>query len=248
MDHPANPDFLADITAALDWWREAGVDCDFEDDPRTWLAQPEVPTGAAEGRARQASPAKVESPPADRLDPAALPADLAAFRDWWQKDPLLDNGDTGGRIPPQGTPGASLMIVVEEPEPDDRNCLLAGTQGRLLDAVLTAFGLTRETVYLASVLPRHTPAANWPELLEHGFGHVLAHHVALVAPERLLVLGGNILPLLGHELPQRAAVLRQFNREGRSIPVLASRGLPALMQMPRAKQALWKAWLEWTAA
>jgi DNA polymerase len=77
-------------------------------------------------------------------------------------------------------------------------------------------------------------------------GDALARHVNLVAPERLIVLGGNVLSLVGHELPQRAAVLRQFQHEGRVIPLLAGWGLAALMQQPRAKASFWNAWLEWT--
>lgn len=250
MVQPANPDFLADITGALDWWREAGVDCDFLDEPREWLAQPEPAAEqrtAPERRAARASPENAAPPPA-RLDPASLPQDLAAFASWWLAEPLLDDGGTGPRVAPQGTAGTKLMIVVEEPEAEDGDALLSGPQGRLLDAMLSAFGVERREAYLASALPRHTPAPDWSSLTERGIGQVLAHHVNLVSPERLIVLSGNILPLLGHELPQRPAVLRQLNQEGRSIPMLASWGLPALMKQPRAKPLLWKAWLEWTAA
>lgn len=249
MDHSANTDFLADITGALDWWREAGVDCDFLDEPRSWLAKPEAETekGAAPARrTAPASPTPVEAP--SRLDPASLPQDLATFSSWWLTEPLLDGGGTAGRVAPHGTIGARLMVVVEEPEADDRDVLLSGPQGRLLDAMLAAFGLGRDEIYLASALPRHTPAPNWEDAARRGLGDVLARHVALAAPERLFVLGGHILPLLGHELPQRAAVLRQFNQEERSIPMLASRGLLTLMRQPRAKAILWGNWLDWTAA
>lgn len=249
MDHPANPDFLAEITGALDWWREAGVDCDFQDQPRDWLAPPEPPPALRASAEARAKPVLGEvAPPPARLDPASLPGGLAAFRGWWLEEPLLAGGDTSGRIAPQGAAGAPLMVVVEEPEAEDRESLLDGIHGRLLDAMLAAFGLRREQAYLASALPRHTPAPDWAALGEQGLGQVLAHHVALAAPERLLVLGGNILPLLGHELPQRPAVLLQFNQQGRTIPLLASRGLPALMNQPRAKQVLWQSWLEWTTA
>ncbi|MCT2399347.1 uracil-DNA glycosylase family protein [Novosphingobium mangrovi (ex Huang et al. 2023)] len=255
MDHPANPDFLADITGALDWWREAGVDCDFLDEPREWLATPELEgqDARAEQRAaieRRAARAAAEAapPPPTQIDPAVLPQDLAAFHPWWLGEPLLDDGGMSARIAPSGAKGARLMVVVEEPEADDRDVLLSGPQGKLLDAMLGAFGMRREDVYLASALPRHTPAADWNALAERGIGQVLTHHVSLVAPERLLVLGGNILPLLGHELPQRPAVLRKFNQHERTVPMLASWGLPALMRQPRAKPVLWKAWLEWTAA
>lgn len=249
MDHPANPDFLADITGALDWWREAGVDCDFLDEPREWLASaaPEADERALPERRPARPPAETVPPPAARFDLASLPRDLAAFQAWWLGEPLLDDGGTGGRIAPQGAAGARLMVVVEEPEAEDGDALLSGPQGRLLDAMLAAFGLPRQEVYLASALPRHTPAPDWTALAQRGVGQVLAHHVALAAPERLFVLGGNILSLLGHESPQRPAVLREFNQDGRTIPMLASWGLPALMRQPRAKPVLWRTWLEWTA-
>lgn len=251
MDQPANRDFAAAITGALDWWRDAGVDCDFLDEPQDWLAAreergpPGEPAPAPTGRvASRADPAP--SPP-EAFDPATLPATLAAFAGWWMEGPLPGDDRPGGRVAPQGPADAELMVLVEEPESQDREALLTGPQGRLLDAMLAAFGLRREAVYLASALPRHTPAPDWAALAERGLGQIVSRHVALAAPRRLLVLGGNILPLIGHELPQRAAALRQFNQEGRSIPMLASWGLPALLAQPRARPALWKAWLEWTA-
>ncbi|MCJ2178017.1 uracil-DNA glycosylase family protein [Novosphingobium album (ex Hu et al. 2023)] len=252
MDHPANPDFLADITGALHWWREAGVDCDFLDEPSEWLAVPDDEAGGERRGAPERRPprtpveAAAEAPP--RLDPAALPPDLAAFAPWWLSEPLLDGGATAGRIAPQGDASAKLMVVVEEPEPEDRETLLTGPQGKLLDAVLSAFGTRREDVYLASVLPRHTPAPDWTAMQQLGLGQVLAHHIALAAPERLLIFGGSILPLIGHKSPQRPAVLRNFQQEEQAIPMLAAWGLPALMRQPRAKPVLWRAWLEWTAA
>ena len=248
MDQAADPDFLADFTAALDWWREAGVDCDFFDQPRTWLSRSETQTEEHPAPARRASREQEETAaPLARIDRASLPQDLAAFASWWLDEPLLDDGGLGERIPPCGLAGAKLMIVIEEPEPQDREKLLTGPQGRLLDAMLSAAGIGRDGVYLASALPRHTPAANWSALAERGIGQILAHHVSLVAPERLIVFGGNTLSLLGHESPQRAAVPSQHNQEGQAVPMLACWGLLALLKQPRAKLAWWKAWLEWTA-
>jgi DNA polymerase len=248
MDDRPNPEFLDDITGALDWWREAGVDSDFHDEPTSWLAPPEDER-RAERRPPRPPAADVDAPPPPaRLDPASLPADLAAFTNWWMTEPLLGEGDLSARIAPQGPAGAKIMVVVEEPETEDRDALLSGPQGRLLDAILSAFGTKREEVYLASALPRHTPGPDWPQAHALGLGQVLAHHIALVGPARLIVLGGNVLPLIGHESPQRPAVLRSFNHEGRSIPLLASWALPALLGQPRAKPVLWKAWLEWTSA
>ena len=249
MVHTPNRDFLDDFTGALQWWRDAGVDCDFLDEPRQWLegfedqSAPESPPE----RPRRGGREVAAPPPPARFDPATLPGDLSAFGEWWLNEPLLDEGGPGGRLLPQGKAGAKLMVVVDMPEPDDRDLLLSGQQGRLLDAMLRAFGTQRDEVYLASALPRAVPAPDWRAMLERGLGQVLAHHVSLAAPERLLVLGTNVLPLLGHALPQRSAVSLTFVHEIRQIPILASRGLPALLAQPRWKAALWQAWLEWSA-
>jgi DNA polymerase len=248
MDQPPNPDFLDDITGALDWWRTAGVDCDFLDEPVEWLAAPEGEEPAPVERRRPPPRPDPEAPsPVARLDPGSLPQSLEAFASWWMTEPLLCEGGPAARVPPQGRPGADLMVVVEEPEAQDIDTLLSGSHGKLLDAILSAFGTDRHGVYLASALPRHTPGADWEAMNERGLGQVLAHHIGLVAPKRLFVLGGNVLPLIGHESPHRPAMLRTFNHVDRQIPLLASWALPALLTQPRAKPVLWRAWLEWTA-
>lgn len=249
MDQVPNRQILDDITGALNWWREAGVDFDFLDAPRQWIVPADEQDENGERLPpRRRPPVEVEAPPPmpTRIDPALLPADLPAFRDWWLRESLLDDSGPAGRIAPRGEAGAALMIVVETPEPQDRDDLLTGPQGKLLDAMLGAFGTRREDVYLASALPRHDPLPDWRGAESRGLGDALARHVNLVSPERLVVLGGNVLSLLGHELPQRAAVLRQFQHEGHVIPLLAGWGLAALMQQPRAKASFWNAWLEWT--
>ncbi|WP_260923062.1 uracil-DNA glycosylase family protein [Novosphingobium sp. 9] len=235
------------ISGVLDWWREAGIDSDFLDEPRKWIVPESEEEDEPRGPARLIAAVELEGPPPPpRLD-GDMPETLAAFRQWWLEAPVLDDGRTGGRVAPQGPEGAALMVLVEQPEIEDANSLLSGPQGRLLDAILTAFGLSRETAYIASVLPRHMPAADWRALGERGLGDIVAHHVALARPQRLLTLGGHILPLIGHELPQRPAVLTRFNQGKNEIPMLATRDLSSMLHRPQAKAVLWKAWLEWTA-
>ncbi|PEQ10263.1 hypothetical protein B2G71_23310 [Novosphingobium sp. PC22D] len=247
------PDLARQFAAALDWWREAGVDCDFADAPAPWLAAPADDAGT-EGAGDMRGGGQSETPrvraPADRpaaamLEPEALPKDFAAFRDWWLSEPALDEGRTGRRVPPRGEAKARLMVLVPEPEREDRETLLSGPEGTLLAAIAEAMGLAANAIYVASVLPRHTPGIDWRGADLAPLAQVAAHHIALAAPQRLLVLGFNILPLLGHELPQRAAVLRSFNQEGMTIPMLAARGLGGMSDRPAWKAALWKAWLEW---
>ncbi len=251
-----NPALEALIGGALDWWREAGVDSAFADAPTHWLAvrpdpaegapQPaEQPRAAVSDKARAAMPAASRSA-APRLDPATIPSRLEDFAQWWLTEPLLADGPTSTRIAPRGSPGAELMVIVPEPERDDADTLLSGAQGRLLDAMLAAFGLSPQQAYIASAIPRHLPGADWAAIAASGIGLALQRHVALAAPKRLVVFGASILPLLGHGPPQGPADIRKINHEGGNVPMLACRSLAALLEQPRWKARVWQAWLELT--
>lgn len=234
-----------EVAAAFTWWREAGVDCTFHDEPTNWTAPPAVEQETARLlETAQIAPAAQPASPA--LDAATLPQDLSAFVGWWLADPWLDDGRVAGRVPPRGEAGAAAMVIVPEPEREDQDRLLSGRQGRLLDSILTAMGLPPDRVYIASVLPRHTPMADWPALAARGLGQVLCRHVKLVGPQRLIAFGNNVLPLLGNDLPNSDQPSRRFNHEGLSIPLLVAMDLGVLLARPRAKARLWQQWLDWT--
>lgn len=250
MDNARNHALEYAVAGALDWWHEAGIDFTFADDPADWLACAKVTEAAP-----VAAPAPPENEPrrdfaprsdVSPLDLASMPANLAAFREWWLSEPSLDEGRTAGRVPPRGVAGAGLMVIVPEPEREDSDRLLSGPQGKLLDAILSAMGIAQERTYVASVLPRHTPAPDWSGMAARGMDEVLARHIALAAPQRILAFDGNILPLLGNAPAQGPAVLRTFNHEGASISLLAVRGLQRLIERSSWKRELWRAWLDWT--
>lgn len=250
MDNRPNPGLDAQIAAAFDWWREAGVDCDFADTPRDWLAKPEE-TALAPAFAEMAgvpahSQAPIPAAPVMAIDRSDLPDDLDAFNQWWLEEPKLDDGRTSGRIPPRGTLQPETMVIVPEPEADDEDRLLSGPQGRLLDAILDALNLDPAHTYIASALPRHTPMADWEKVASRGLGIALVQHVTLVRPRRLLVFGMNIPPLLQNDPAHNRASSRLFNHEDLSIPLFVARGLPALLERPRWKAKLWQELLDWT--
>ena len=138
------------------------------------------------------------------------------------------------------------MILVTQPEADDRERLLTGPQGRLLDNMLAAMGTTRERTYLASALLRHTPLPDWQALDIGGLGALLAHHIGLVRPQRLLVLGRRILPLLPHDTAQGSVALREFTHDGVGVGCGASAGLETMLERPDERARFWRRWLEWS--
>lgn len=253
MTAAQNPRPAEAIAGALEWWRKAGVDCAFVDEPISWLSKEKAVQDTAPTYAEPVTntASKRTDPPAApqvvRFDTSNLPTSLAGFAAWWMNEPTLADGSLARRIAPRGSTGAELMVVVPEPEREDEAMLLSGPQGKLIDAMLAAFGLGADRVYFASALPRHLPGADWPALAASGIGEVLARHVALAAPKRLVVFGASVLPLLSHAPPQGPADLRIFNHDSVNVPMLACRSLAALLEQPRWKANVWRAWLEMTA-
>jgi hypothetical protein len=234
------------IAAAQAWWREAGVDLDFHDEPQGWLAE-EAPTEPTEAPAAKAA-TKPAPPPKPKLggDPSAWPQDIAAFRRWWLGEPSLDAGGINSRVAPRGEPGAALMLLVPMPEQEDGETLLSGPEGRLLASLATAMGLAPEAVYLAAALPRHTALPDWQQLHADGLGEILLHHIHLARPERLMVLGTRVLPLLGHDPAQAAPSISELSIQGRSVPMLTSYAPERLLGNARQRGGLWQRWLAWT--
>lgn len=247
MEQARNPGLEAQLAAALDWWRDAGVDAVFRDDPVNWIAP--AKTEVDEFRPATDRPevkgqrARADAAPADVKAFTELPETLADFTAWWMTDPALDGGRTAGRVPPRGEAGAKLMILVLEPEREDSETLLSGPQGRLLEAMLAAMGIAPGDAYVASILPRHTPHPDWDSLAAQGIGRVTAHHVALVRPRELIAFGQNIPSLMGNDLTNTSAHLRTFNHDGATVPWLSDRSLSAMLERPRWKAGFWQRWL-----
>ncbi len=238
------------LTAALDWWRDAGVDGTFVDDPQDWLAQnhrqPD-PAALAPMKPLRDLVAERDSPPAPVVsDRSGWPQTLEAFNAWWLTEgPLAPQGLR--RLAPAGQAQAELMILVPMPSADDGDSLLSGRAGRLLDAMLSAMGISRAEAYLASALPAHIPMPDWAALRATGLGEVLLHHITLAAPKRLLILGATgVSALLGHDPTNLAHSLRAINQESSQLAAMSAWDLDAMLARPALKAGFWGRWLDWT--
>lgn len=239
------------LAATLDWWRGAGVDHAFGDEARGWLADETAPPASPAAAVRKpAAAAPTAAAPATLGgNPATWPASLDDFARWWLTEPTLDPAPAARRVPPMGQAGADLMVLVPTPEQGDEAVLLAGREGKLLDAMLAAMGLSRDRIYLAAALPARVPVPDWPELGTKGIRPVLAHHIMLAAPKKLLILGRSLAStLVDHDPANKSQSSRAFNHDGRSLPVLAGYDLETLLARPALKAGVWKQWLEWTGS
>ncbi|WP_209347768.1 hypothetical protein [Pontixanthobacter sp. CEM42] len=249
MTEPSPSTLANEFAAALDWWRDAGVDHDFADDVTDWLVAPEAQSAQQEHQPKPKKKAEPAPPPPPKKIGGARedwPAELAAFQQWLVSSEELDGGGAFPPIAPRGSAGAELMVILPEPEENDSDDLLAGPQGRLLAGIMQAAAISDDDIYLATVLRRHTPMPDWQALRSAGIGEVLSHHIALAAPKRILAFGRNIPPLLGNDTAQGTVILPNFNHEGGSIPAMGVGSLAELLRSAGRRQRFWQRWLEWT--
>lgn len=247
MAHPTALTLEDELRAIDAWWREAGVDNLYTDEPSNWLAEPESePAGDTQPFRRPAVVAP-EPEPVELLagGPSSWPTTLESFDQWWMNEERLTLGPYR-RVGPAGPAEAPLMVLMPKPLTDEAETLLSGDSGLLLINILAAMGFAPEEVRIASVLSSYLPHPDWAALDYGGWGALARHHIALAAPRRLLVLGHVALPLLGHDPTQDAAAFREVALERGPVPALAARGLDTLLLRPRLQAGLWQRWLDWT--
>ena len=213
--------------SALDWWAEAGVDSLVDEQPRDWLATAPRPD--------------VDPPAAPQPAAAVLPDDLAAFRAWLLADPSVP-GPTAARLDATGDPASGTTIVIDMPEAGDRaeRRLLGGDAGALFDRMLAAMGLNRDALYLAPLGPARPATGRLDAAQAATLAVLMRHHLGLVRPRRLLLLGDTVATaLLGEPCAHARGRVHKLAGDGWSAAAVASFHPRLLVQTPARKAAAW---------
>ncbi len=140
-----------------------------------------------------------------------------------------------------------VMVIGEAPgrEEDIEGKPFVGRSGQLLDRMLAAIGLSRhanlraDAVYITNVLPWRPPQNRDPTSDEIALMRpFLLRHIALIAPDFLLVLGNTAAKTL-LETETGITRLRGEWHQVLGIPVLPSFHPAALLRNPAQKKAAW---------
>ncbi|MEZ0241985.1 MAG: uracil-DNA glycosylase family protein [Sphingomonas sp.] len=222
------------LASALEWWRDAGVETIAGDEPRDWLALPVVAPEAVAGPAGEAvaATAAPEVPLPDTLDGfiALRMGESAPEADWLTP-----------RVGPSGPADADLMILTDMPEADDTESLMGGATGRLLDRMLAAIGQKRDSVHLASLAWARPMTGQVPADAEASLVALARHHVELVGPKKLLLLGQTANRVLGTTNGSGLANgIHDFNHSRGNTVSVATYHPRFLMERPAAKAEAWK--------
>lgn len=218
--------------ACLAWWAQAGVDSAIAEAPVNWLRP-----------ATHATATSLVTPP-----PQEKPPTLESFHAWSESDPAQpERRWPGAPIRAVGPASAALMVITDLPDPADMaaNMLLTDRPGILFDAMLHAIGLSRDTIYLASLFTARPPGGMVEAADLALAASRMRTHVALAAPRRLLILGDRtiraLLPTNGdQDSGNDANALPGFNHEGGIVSAVATFHPRLLLTQPTAKAECWR--------
>lgn len=223
-------DWQQGIASALEWWRDAGVDALVEDEPRDWLARPAAVATAA-AKADDVASAPIEILPTTLEDFVVWRIGIGAPEASWMA-PL---------VAPSGPAQAKLVVMTDVPDMDDGDTLLSGAAGRLFDKMLAAIGLERDSVYFCSLALARPLTGRMPTDQEARLVQLARHHLGLLRPAHLLLLGQATNRVLAAADDGRAGnILAVVNHFGAETRVATSYHPRFLIERPAAKSEAWK--------
>jgi DNA polymerase len=144
-----------------------------------------------------------------------------------------------------GQPGSPLMVIGEAPgqEEDRKGLPFVGRSGILLDRMLEAIGITRETCYISNILPWRPPLNRKPELSEiHMCLPFLMRHIELAAPKIILTLGGTASQHLLETQDTMKSLRGRWRKHqfgNHEAAILATYHPAYLLRNPISKRAAW---------
>ena len=147
-----------------------------------------------------------------------------------------------------GNPRAEVMLVGEAPGADEdrQGKPFVGLSGQLLDRMLAAIGLDRDTVYISNILPWRPPGNRTPTALEVAQClPFIQRHIELVQPRVLVLLGGVAVKAL---LDGNMGITRvrgqwqtlQLPGLAAPLPVLPTYHPAFLLRSPLQKRFVWR--------
>lgn len=244
MERGYSSDWAAELASTLDWWAEAGVDSLVADAPREWLKPAPAPLSGPGNDAPAADSGvprlRPERAPAETPQ---LPDQLFLFQEWLRaSDALPYASPAAPRVCPVGDPAAGLMILTAMPSSEDcaSGAFLSGAAGRLFDRMLAAIGRSRETIYLAGLSCLRPAGGRFDGAGAASCATIARHHVGLVRPAALLLLGdGCTRALLGMSAAQGRGRVHALTTPQGSFNAIVTLAPDYLLTQPSAKAHAW---------
>lgn len=147
-------------------------------------------------------------------------------------------------VPGVGNRNADWMVIGEAPGADEdrQGEPFVGRAGKLLDQMLLAIGLKRETVYITNIVKCRPPSNRDPKPEEAASCEAyLKQQIAMIQPKIILAVGR----IAAHNLlktDQRVGAMRgkKFEYADTGIPVVVTYHPAYLLRSPAEKRKAWQ--------
>jgi len=247
--------------ALLDFYLEAGADALVGEEPVDRFAEPAparpavpaAPKSAAPQRPTVAAPALAPAVPEaaamEAREAAKSAATLAELRAILERfDGCALKASATQLVFADGNPEARLMLVGEAPGRDEdiEGLPFIGRSGKLLDRMLAAIGLDRNSVYIANVVPWHPPGNRTPTPQETQIClPFIKRQIELANPDVLVCLGGpSSQTLLGQSgITKIRGRWFPFHTGARDIRAMPTFHPAFLLRSPLQKRFAWRDFL-----
>ncbi len=144
-----------------------------------------------------------------------------------------------------GDPASPLMLIGEAPgrDEDAQGVPFVGRSGQLLNKMLGAIGLERESVYITNSIPWRPPGNRAPSPAETEICRpFLERHIELAAPQIIVLIGSSPAKTLLHTnsgIMNLRGKWTVMNVGGEDIPVLPTLHPEYLLRKPAHKRLAW---------
>ncbi len=239
MEDRAETSTFAVVESLTGWWALAGLDSAVSDSAVNWLADDALeksPTAPLVD-----TPAKKPAEPV-KAPAIAWPIDIAELRQMVARGAPLP-GNTYGplRFPSVGPMSCDVMVISDLPDiiatPETTMPLNAALLHRMLGAV----GIDVTDCYCTWLATSMPSTAEVPENDLSELAAFMLHQIQLIRPTSLVMLGSAACKaLLGQELMQARAELRNVEHDGLNVPTLVTFHPRTLIARPAMKKQAWR--------
>lgn len=220
--------------------------------PPVEISSPQNPVSTKPAQQHRESPALIPLTPADESvstarEIAARCNSLETLREALKSfDQCPLKATATNLVFADGNPDSGVMIIGEAPGADeDRSGLpFVGVSGKLLDKMLGAISLDRNSAYITNILFWRPPGNRKPTTLESEMClPFVERHIELVQPKALVVLGGSAATAI---LETTVGITRlrgkwqNYERGSVQIPVLPTYHPAYLLRQPALKRDAWR--------
>ena len=145
-----------------------------------------------------------------------------------------------------GNPNSPIMLIGEAPTTiEDDNCkVFQGEVGVLLDKMLNAINIKRNSIYLCYAINFRPPEDRKPTSQEiKRYSIFLKKHISIIDPKLIIVMGSSAMEALtgtGNKISKERGNWKEIILDNKTYPMMISFNPSYLIRFPENKKYSWE--------